>query len=50
MNQWKMIQLPRIVFATGKDFDKNKIISKDLIKWIELFTSEFIDIGEKLKN
>ena len=22
MNEWHMIQLPRIIYATGKDFDK----------------------------
>jgi NAD(P)H-dependent FMN reductase len=48
MNEWRMIQLPRIVYASGSDFDENKISSDDVIERIDIFTDEFIKIGEKL--
>ena len=48
MNEWRMIQLPRIVYATGKDFNKNTITSADLLDRIELFSKEFHLIGNKL--
>ena len=50
MNEWRMIQLPRIIYATGKDFEKNQIISKDLNKRILKFSEEFINIGHKLMS
>ena len=50
MNQWKMIQLPRTVYASSKDFQNNKIVSQSLKDWINLFCNEFILIGKKLKN
>lgn len=49
MSQWKMIQLPRIIYASKNDFDKNKIISKNVLEWIDIFCAEFIEIGKKLK-
>lgn len=48
MNEWRMIQLPRIVYATKKDFINNNINSEDLIKRIHNFTNEFYKIGKKL--
>ncbi len=48
MNEWRMIQLPRIVYATAKDFNKNTINSADLLDRIELFSKEFHLIGNKL--
>jgi len=51
MNEWQMIQLPRIVYVSGKDFDKNNnITSKDLLKRIQLFSDEFFEIGKKLNS
>ena len=50
MNEWKMIQLPRTVYASSKDFQKNKIVSQSLKDWINLFCNEFMLIGKKLKN
>ena len=50
MNEWKMIQLPRIIYGTSKDFKNNKIISKDLNERIIQFSEEFITIGKKLMN
>jgi len=48
MNEWRMIQLPRIVYATGKDFEENKINNKDLIERLDIFSEEFNTIGSKL--
>ena len=48
MNEWRMIQLPRVVYATRKDFDEKKIISKEILLRIEDFSKEFLLIGRKL--
>lgn len=48
MNQWKMIQLPRVLYATHNDFKNNEIISKNIIDWIDKFCEEFCLIGKKL--
>ena len=48
MNEWHMIQLPRIIYATKKDFTNDIISSKELLERIELFTQEFELIGKKL--
>ena len=48
MNEWRMIQLPRTVFAISNDFNGNKIISKDLVERINIFAEEFESIGMKL--
>jgi NAD(P)H-dependent FMN reductase len=50
MNEWRMIQLPRIVYAIGTDFTNNKITSKQVIKRIEDFSNEFDNIGGKLMH
>ena len=48
MNEWRMIQLPRIIYATGKDFEENNIKNKNLLERIDIFSDEFHSIGEKL--
>lgn len=48
MNEWRMIQLPRIVYATGKDFKKDKVNNKDLLERLDVFSEEFNTIGKKL--
>jgi len=48
MNESRMMQLPRVVYATGNDFTENRIISKELSERIELFSEEFHSIGNKL--
>ena len=50
MNEWKMIQLPRIIYGSRKDFENNRIKSQQLLDWIDLFCEEFIEIGNKLKD
>tara|TARA_B100000927_G_scaffold34331_1_gene24713 strand:+ start:1034 stop:1549 length:516 start_codon:yes stop_codon:yes gene_type:complete len=48
MNQWKMIQLPQIIYATNKDFQNNTISSNEVIKILQKFCEEFYKIGKKL--
>ena len=48
MNQWKMIQLPQIVYATSNDFKNEIIISSELKKIIRQFAAQFFSIGNKL--
>ena len=48
MNEWRMIQLPRIVYATGKDFEEDKVNNKYLIDRLDIFSEEFNTIGRKL--
>tara|TARA_Y100001933_G_scaffold226308_1_gene240182 strand:- start:454 stop:969 length:516 start_codon:yes stop_codon:yes gene_type:complete len=50
MNQWKMIQLPQIIYATHSDFIENKIASSALTEIIKKFCNEFYSIGKKLLN
>jgi len=47
MNEWRMMQMPRIVYATGKDF-KEDIITTEVVERIVLFAEEFHSIGNKL--
>ncbi len=45
----RMIQLPRIVYATNEDFDDNqRIINPEIWERIEKFTQDFTNIGSKL--
>ena len=48
MNEWRMMQLPRIVYATGKDFKEDIISSTEVLERIDLFSEEFHTIGNKL--
>ena len=48
MNEWRMIQLPRIIYATKKDFKEDKVSSNELLERIGSFTEEFYSIGKKL--
>ena len=48
MNEWRMIQLPRIVYGTGKDFEDDIISNDNLKNRIKLFVEEFTTIGKKL--
>ena len=48
MNEWRMMQLPRIVYATGKDFKEDIIISSKVLERIALFSEDFHTIGNKL--
>lgn len=47
MNEWRMIQLPRILYATGNDFDNDNCKS-DLDERVIQFVDDFILIGKKL--
>lgn len=48
MNEWRMMQLPRVVYATKNDFTNNMITSLDVLERIKLFSEEFHTIGNKL--
>lgn len=48
MNQWRMIQLPRIIYATSENFEGDNICSNEIIERIEIFAEEFHEIGHKL--
>ena len=50
MNEWRMIQLPRIIYATKKDFENNKLTSKNIKERIDVFCNEFTKIGQKLMS
>ena len=50
MNEWRMIQLPRVVYATAKDFNNDAIKSVELTDRIKSFSNEFYSIGSKLLN
>ncbi|MDC0249326.1 NAD(P)H-dependent oxidoreductase [Flavobacteriales bacterium] len=48
MNEWRMMQLPRIVYATGEDFKNDVVSSIEVLERIKLFSEEFHTIGNKL--
>lgn len=48
MNEWHMIQFPRIVYATRKDFEDDEITNEEIKNRIQLFAEEFTKIGKKL--
>ncbi|HHB78914.1 MAG TPA: hypothetical protein ENK85_06745 [Saprospiraceae bacterium] len=48
MNEWRMIQLPRVIYATGQDFVNDAIANPDLKERIGIFAKEFYTIGQKL--
>ena len=50
MNEWRMIQLPRVIYATSNDFDEMELTSVEIKKRIKLFSNEFYSIGKKLLN
>ena len=40
-NEWRMMQLPRIVYASGKDWQEGKLINADVVERMDLFVDEF---------
>ena len=51
MNEWRMIQLPRVIYVTSKEFDaKNLISNQETKKRLTIFAEEFYTIGSKLIN
>jgi len=40
--------MPRIVYATGKDFKDDKVTNTDLLERLDIFSEEFSTIGRKL--
>lgn len=48
MNEWRMIQLPRIVYVVGKDFEGDKLVDENVLERVNIFCNEFISIGKRL--
>lgn len=48
MSEWRMIQLPRIVYATKHEFTDGKISAPEIEQRLEDFVEEFYTIGGKL--
>lgn len=48
MNEWRMIQLPRTVYASEKHFKEEHIISQQINERLRRFADEFHRIGSKL--
>lgn len=47
--EWRMIQLPRVVYATKKDFEEEEI-KEDLHERLDQFAEDFVKIGSKLNT
>lgn len=45
MNEWSMIQLPKIVYATKEDFEDGQIVNPKIQERMEKFAKEFVEIG-----
>jgi len=50
MNEFRMLQLPRIVYATGRDFNENNLLNLEITERLDEFSKEFFKIGTKLLN
>lgn len=48
MNEWRMLQLPRVVYALERDFPLGEAPVEDLAGRLRIFASEFHTIGSKL--
>ena len=48
MNEWRMIQLPRILYATKNDFKEDGALDKNVHDRLYQFCSECMEIGIKL--
>lgn len=48
MNEWRMIQLPRVVYATSIDFHEHRIANAEVLRRVAVFADEFVDIGQRL--
>ncbi len=48
MNEWRMMQLPRVIFGTGKDFDQKGINCENLKERVVKFADELYTLGSKL--
>lgn len=48
MNEWRMMQLPRVVYATDADFREGVLASAAVEERLALFAAEFGGIGRRL--
>jgi len=42
-NEWRMVQLPRVIFSSGSDWSEGELVNKDVHERIEIFVNEFRD-------
>ena len=51
MTEWRMIQLPRVIYVASKEFDAENLISnQETRRRLKIFAEEFHAIGSKLIN
>lgn len=48
MNEWRMIPLPRVLYVSGRDYEKDGSFSDDIQVRIEQFATDFYTVGTKL--
>jgi len=48
MNEWRMIQLPRVVYAVTNDFHEHRVANAEVLRRVGVFAAEFHDIGSRL--
>jgi NAD(P)H-dependent FMN reductase len=48
MNEWRMIQLPRVLYASSGDFHEHRIANAEILRRATVFAAEFHDIGQRL--
>ena len=47
-NEYSMIQLPRIVYVSGKDFENGELVNDNVFERLDQFANDFVKIGRKL--
>lgn len=48
MNEWRMIQLPRVVYVHDGDFREGRLASPAVVERLGLFVEDFVRIGQRL--
>ena len=49
MNEWRMPQLPRVIYTCGEDWNQVELVNSDLMDRVKLFASEFLEFSNKLQ-
>jgi len=42
-NEWRMVQLPRIVYASGKDWQEGELVNQEVVERMDIFVKEFLE-------
>ena len=42
-NEWRMIQLPRVVYTSGKDWADGELVSANVSERVDVFVKEFLE-------